>query len=125
MNGPWAYFTSEEVQGLQGNLPAMLDQARGIAGIPFIITSGYRTPDQEAALKGGVSQSAHCLGLAVDLACSDDHSLQLMLKGLLAAGFARIGIYHDGKFQPTHLHADIGPAPQFAQQTIWILPEKN
>lgn len=119
------YFTDEEVAGLKDNLPAMLDLARGVAGTPFVITSGLRTAAQESALKGGVRDSTHILGLAVDLECVGDNALFLMMRGLLAAGFRRVGLYHDAKFQVRHIHADIGPSPDFPQDCIWLKLEQN
>ena len=123
--GNFKFFTDDELKGLQGNLPAMLDVARGIAGTPFVISSGYRTPEQEAALKGGVRNSTHSLGLAVDLVCSDDNQLFLMMKGLFAAGFRRMGVYHDDKMQVHHIHADIGQMPDFPQDCVWLKLEQN
>jgi uncharacterized protein YcbK (DUF882 family) len=119
------YFSDAEVAGLEGNLPAMLDVARGIAGIPFVITSGKRTPEQETVLKGGVRDSTHILGLAVDLECKGDNALFLMAKGLLASGFRRLGFYHDKNFQVHHIHVDIGSAPDFPQDCIWLKLEQN
>lgn len=119
------YFTNEELTGLKDNLPAMLDAARGAAGIPFKITSGFRTPEQEAALQGGVHDSTHSLGLAVDLECAGDNTLFLMLRGLFSAGFRRIGIYHDSQFQVHHIHADIGQQPDYPQDCVWLKLEQN
>ena len=96
----YTYFSDAEVAGLDKELCAMLDVARGKANVPFIITCGFRTPAQNAALSESVSDSAHLTGHAVDLACSDDPTRYAMLQGLLAAGFTRIGIYS------AHLHAD-------------------
>lgn len=94
------FFTEDEVQGLDQELCAMLDLARGKAGVPFVITCGLRTPEQNAKLAESVSDSAHLTGHAVDLACADSPTRFAMLAGLLAAGFNRIGIYSK------HLHVD-------------------
>ena len=96
----WHYFKPEEVIGLDQELCAMLDRARGLAGVPFVITSGLRTPDQNAALPDAVYDSAHLTGNAVDLACPDSATRYAMLRGLILAGFERIGIYS------AHLHVD-------------------
>ncbi len=96
----WNNFTDEEAQGLDLELMAMLDMARGKSGVPFIITCGIRTPEQNAALANSVSDSAHLTGHAVDLACEDSGQRFKMLSALLDAGFTRIGIYQK------HLHAD-------------------
>ena len=69
----------------------MLDKAREIAGVPFIITSGYRT-ETHNALVGGVDSSAHTRGFAADIACRDSKSRYSIVNSLQSAGFNRIGI---------------------------------
>jgi zinc D-Ala-D-Ala carboxypeptidase len=96
----YKYFQPSEVVGLDQGLCVLLDQARGLAGVPFVITSGLRTEAQNEALTEAVKDSAHLTGNAVDLACSDDPSRFAMLKALLQVGFIRIGIY------AAHIHVD-------------------
>lgn len=95
------YFKDSEIVGLITPLPAMLDLARGIAGIPFIITSGLRTKAENDALPGAVQNSAHLTGEAVDLAYTTSTQRLLILKGLYAAGFNRIGL------GVNYIHCDI------------------
>lgn len=94
------YFTDAETYKLDQRLIDKLDRARGLAGIPFVITSGYRTPDENAT-DGGVSDSAHLVGLAADLRCQDGQSRYKMVAALLDAGFFRIGV------ETKHIHVDI------------------
>lgn len=96
----YRYFSDDEVAGLDQELIMMLDMARGKAGVPFAITCGFRTPEENAALVGSVQDSAHLTGHAVDIACSDSITRFAMVSGLIAAGFTRIGIYS------AHIHAD-------------------
>lgn len=119
------YFNDEEVAKwqLDPELWAMLDMARDKAGVPFIITSGRRTIEQETALKGGVRDSAHINGLGVDIATGDDNRLCLILSGLFITGFRRIGIYHDAQFVPHHIHADIDKT--LPPNVCWLLLEQN
>lgn len=70
--------------GVSPTLMAIADTARGIAGTPFVITSGLRTVEQNT-IAGGVPNSAHLKGLALDIACSDTNR-QAILKGLLTCG---------------------------------------
>jgi zinc D-Ala-D-Ala carboxypeptidase len=98
--GKYAFFTDQEVQGLDDALCQMLSVARGKANVPFVITCGLRTASQNASLAESVSDSAHLTGHAVDLACNDSPTRFSMLQGLLAAGFNRIGVYS------AHLHVD-------------------
>ena len=98
--GQYQFFTDDELKGLDPNLCNMLSIARGKANVPFVITCGLRTPEQNAALCESVSDSAHLTGHGVDFACADSPTRFAMLKGLLDAGFTRIGVYS------AHLHAD-------------------
>lgn len=108
------YFKPEEIEGLDPELVAKLDTARHVAGIPFVITSGRRTVDENEKATG-IDRSAHIKGLAVDLRLEDkpeSYSRYLLVNALLSAGFKRIGIYDH------HIHVDIDntlPTPR-----IWI-----
>ena len=95
----WHYFTDDEVVNLDTELVAKLDLARGEAGFPFIITSGFRTAADNSDC-GGVHDSAHLRGHAVDLHCGDSSQRLAMIRALLAVGFVRLGIYDD------HIHVD-------------------
>lgn len=81
-------------------LLSMLDVARSIAGVSFVINSDFRTPAENKAA-GGKPHSAHLKGLAVDIACNGSRNRYRILKGLYRAKFSRIGL---GK---TFIHADI------------------
>lgn len=125
----WTYFKDEEVKGLDSELVSKLETARKVAGLPFIITSGLRTADQNSVLKGAVPDSSHLSGLAVDLHVEDHNSYCLMLKGLYAAGFRRFGHYFElnqtdpDDFVPRHLHVDIDMSKP--QDCAWCKREKN
>ena len=97
--------------GLNANLLAMLDNARMMSGIPFIITSGVRT-EEENEEAGGVADSSHLTGLACDIACENDEQAFCIIYGACGAGFKRIG---RGK---GHIHLDIDPAK--AQKVFFI-----
>lgn len=97
----WEHFTTEEVEGLQTGLVDMLDEARELAEIPFIITSGYRTPERNDALPDSAKNSAHLYGLAVDLMSFSSVARFRIVKSLLEVGFNRIGIYEK------HIHVDV------------------
>jgi uncharacterized protein YcbK (DUF882 family) len=77
----------------------LLDDARHRAGIPFLITSGYRCPTYNISV-GGKPSSAHLKGLAADIATPTSRSRYKILWGLLTAGFDRIGI------GPDFIHVD-------------------
>lgn len=94
------FFSDIEVEGLDPELVSKLDTARRVAGIPFVITSGKRSCAANTAALG-VEGSSHLSGLAVDLRVTSGSDRFLIVKGLLAAGFDRIGAYDK------HVHADL------------------
>lgn len=105
------HFSDKEVEGLKQVLVNALDAAREFSDIPFVITSGYRNPDQNQAA-GGVKGSAHEQGLAVDLRHGGDPIVASRIAyGLARAGFIRCGFYDK------HIHADLDPTkPQVTWQ---------
>ena len=112
------YFTDQEIAGLQGNLPAMLDMARGIAGVPFRLTATVATD-------GHSPNSAHYKGLAVDIGLGHlaegperDSNRHAILRGCFAAGFKRIEVC------PLHVHVDVGELPDYYQPLCWIGEDK-
>lgn len=88
-----------------------LQDARTIAGIPFVITSGYRCPEHNKRV-GGTSNSSHMEGVAADIAVKDNHSRMLMIKSLLDAGFMRLGI------GTNYIHADMDTEKM--QALVWV-----
>lgn len=85
-----------------------LDWARHYAGVPFAITDDYRLPDNDM----GVKLSAHKEGKAVDLKVSNSHQRYAILRGLILAGFTRVGMYD------RHIHAD--RSTKLPQEVVWI-----
>lgn len=119
----WNYFKDAEVVGLDNELVAKLDQARHLAGVPFIITDGKRDGAGKQD-RNAVNNSAHLAGLAVDLRCRDSRTLAKMLAALYTVGFNRVGIYHkkiDGKSKPTHIHVDVDKTKD--QEVTWLTEE--
>lgn len=86
------------------NFVRKLDEAREIAGIPFKVNSGYRTPFHNTMV-GGVESSSHmnipCC--AVDIKAEDSRTRFLIISAAIQVGINRIGI---GK-NFIHLDADI------------------
>lgn len=139
-NWKWFDLTKEPIlQGVDPEVISLLDIARQKTieldpngkGTPFIVTSGRRTPDENAALADSAKRSAHIprppseYATAVDLRCIDWRSAALMVFGLVLAGFRRIGIYYkyDGSTKiPTHIHGDM--ASDLPQPALWITEEK-
>ncbi len=83
-------------------LTALLDAARHEAGLSMQLTSAFRCPAHNRAV-GGVPDSAHTKGLAVDIRCIDSHSRFVLIRALLDVGFRRI------EAAPTWIHVDLDP----------------
>ncbi len=107
----YKYFTDNEVVGLKPELISMIDKARGIAGVPFKINSGFRTPEQNKKA-GGVKDSSHMSGKAVDIACTSDSNRHKIVTALLTVGFNRVGI------AKTFIHADCDSTK--SSNVIWL-----
>lgn len=90
------------LNNMQGGVLHKLDDARDIAGIPFIVNSGSRCVAHNKA-EGGKSNSAHLKGWAVDIAADNSRARYKIVMALLTVGFRRIGIAK--KF----IHADMDP----------------
>ena len=95
---------------------SMLDEARDCAGVPFVITSGFRTVSHNKKLiKEGYNasrNSSHLLGLAADIYCTDSRSRFIILDALQEVGFTRIGV------APNFLHVDLDINKP--QHRIWV-----
>lgn len=108
--GKWQHFTDDEVKGLLADVVFKLDRARDLFGAPIVITCGYRTPEHNAEI-GGVKDSAHTKGMAVDIKAPADPFMREKLAWAFgAAGFRRV------ESAPKHFHVDIDsdkPTPCF------------
>ena len=89
-----------------------LDTARGIAGIPFKINSGYRTAHHNDTVLGARVGSSHKKGLAVDIAYKGSRERYLIINALMIVGVNRFGI---GK---TFIHADVDKNKD--EEVIWL-----
>ena len=112
-------FDSPDAKGsgenMQDSTLQMLDKARALAGIPFVINSGFRTQSHNEAV-GGVADSAHARGYAVDIRCRDRANFETVVLALIVAGFKRIGTHHN------YVHADNDPDQKVA---TWLYDRSN
>jgi len=102
------YFKKEEftckcgcgLNNIDENFVFCLDEARDVAGIPFKINSACRCESHNKKI-GGVKDSAHVKGIAVDISARDDKSRFIIVSALLAMGFKRVLLYD------TFIHVDM------------------
>jgi len=87
-----------------------LDMARHNAHVPFIITSGYRCQKHNKEI-GGVPNSAHTKGYAVDIKTPNSPYRFVVLESLMEQGFNRFGIGKD------FIHVDMDP--EKPKDVIW------
>ena len=119
------YFTLEEFScptlpnsgvNMDSDFLQKLDNARQIAGIPFKINSGYRTQEHHNSIYKKLgkepTKSAHLIGKAADIHCTDSKSRFVIISALLDAGISRVGI------SSTFIHCDIAEKGK-TQNVIW------
>ena len=99
------------LQNMQQSLMDKLDEARELAGIPFVINCAYRSVKWDKS-KGRSGNSAHITGHAVDIRCNTDKNRFKIIEALIKVGFKRIGV------AKTFIHAD--NSPTLSQQVTWM-----
>ena len=113
------YFTDEEfkraspacfLSDMSCQFMKFLDEAREKAGIPFVISSAYRTVEHELQ-RGRPGTSSHCKGIAVDIKCWSSVNRLKIVKALIECGAVRIGIH------PKFIHVDLDYTKP---QCIWL-----
>ena len=113
------YFKSEEFDSpdkvrsgelMDLTFVRMLNMIRTFANIPFIVSSGYRTQEENIRV-GGSSNSAHLRGRAVDIAAESSTVKYQILKASLLFFIPRLGIYEK------HIHIDIDLS--LPQPVVW------
>jgi len=88
-----------------------LDFARGIAKIPFIITSAHRCSAHNVKV-GGVGSSSHLHGFAADISCPMPTDRWIIEDALKTASITRIGHY------PWGIHCDVDVTKP--QNCMWV-----
>lgn len=107
----YKYFKDSEVIGLKPELVQMLDKLRDNCKFPFIITSGYRTPEHNSKLKDAVPNSSHTLGIAVDIKINTSEQRMKIVTEAIKLGIKRIGIGNG------YVHIDIDKSK--SQNVMW------
>jgi len=108
-------FDSPDIPGSGSSMDTdfleVLEAIREDAGIPFIITSGFRTEEYNIKV-GGVENSAHLRGKAADIRAGNARNKYIIVHFAIKHGITRIGI---GK---TFIHLDIDQV--LPNPAIWV-----
>lgn len=109
-----------DIEKMDPKLLLMLDRFREIYGKPLIITSAYRSEEQNAKTENASDKSQHIYGRAVDLYSpgSSVSDLPKMINAAQLAGFQRIGVYPH--WSTPGLHVD-----SYTPFTRWSLVYRN
>tara|TARA_R100001530_G_scaffold116213_1_gene83248 strand:- start:104 stop:493 length:390 start_codon:yes stop_codon:yes gene_type:complete len=103
-----------ETNKIDNDFIDMLDDAREISKIPYIITSGYRCTKHPLSKINPTS--SHIMGLAADIRCVNSEARAYIVAGLAQVGFNRIGLAGKDKGKFIHVDCDGGkPSPR-----IWL-----
>ena len=110
------YFTREEFDcqetgenEMSTEFLNMLDILREEANFPFVITSGYRSPNHSIEAKKAKA-GTHAQGIAADIRVNSGAERMVIIKAALALGFTGIGVAE------TFVHLDI----RKTTPVIWI-----
>ncbi len=92
------YFTVAEFNcqhtgenNMEPEFMEMVDELRDRCGFPFVITSGYRSPDHPIEL-GKQRPGTHAQGIAADIAVSSGLQRYTVVKNAIKLGFTGIGV---------------------------------
>ena len=77
-----------------------LNAVRHSAGVPMVITSGYRTEEHNKSIKGA-KKSSHLIGVAADISCTNSVDRLKIVEAALKHKVRRIGI------ADTFIHLDV------------------
>ena len=80
-----------ERYNMRGSFLRKLDYAREKAGLPFVVVSGCRCEEHNAA-EGGKEDSDHLRGYGADIKATSSFTRWRVVTSAIAAGIRRIGI---------------------------------
>lgn len=121
----WPNFTEAELRckgtGKILIVPEFLDKLqmmRGLCKFPFLITSGYRSPEYNAKVAKTGLTGPHTTGRAVDIAVYGSNALKL-IQTAITCGMTGIGVKQDGAMAGRFIHVDDLPNAA-GQPRPWI-----
>lgn len=102
-------------QKMDATFMAALDNAREIAGFPWRINSGYRSPAYNSRISTTGFRGPHTTGRAVDIAVSSSSERYRIIEACRAVGMSRFGVAR------TFVHVDdLTAADGFPENVIWL-----
>lgn len=123
------YFTYEEfnqkglpgsgLQFMDSDFLKYLDALRHKCGFPFVITSGYRSPEYNARVSSTGLKGAHTTGKAADIAVSRQNAYKLLEMAFQIECFTGIGIKQKGEDRFIHLDILTEEDGFSLRPTIW------
>jgi uncharacterized protein YcbK (DUF882 family) len=94
-----------------------LDTLRDKCGFPFIITSGYRSPEYNAQISSTGRNGPHTTGKAADIAVSHENAFILLQNAVSLDCFTGIGFNQKGNNR--FIHLDILTPEEAPRPRIW------
>lgn len=104
---PRNHLLPKETEKNLQNLIFKLNILREAYGRPMILTSGYRTPEEQKKINPSAPNSKHCLGLAVDVSDNDSVFMNWILKNLNLAKELDL-FFEDFRYTPNWCHIQVG-----------------
>ena len=101
---------------IESGLIKILERLREHLGKPVVVTSAYRCRVHNKRV-GGVPNSAHVRGYAVDIKCTNSLERQRILEFLLGRGVKRIGIHL------RFIHFDLDP--EKPSPRVWLYGKRR
>jgi zinc D-Ala-D-Ala carboxypeptidase len=121
MTGRYKYFKTEDFDCQETGENQMkpifihkLDTLREACGFPFIVTSGYRSPNHSIEKKKTKEKvGTHAQGIASDIRYKGGTQLHTIVQEAMALGFTGIGIHR------SFVHVDIRELGDSGHPIMW------
>ena len=120
----WEFFSVQELKckGTDGinmdeQFMKKLEALRKELNQPMIVTSGYRHAAYNQVV-GGVRNSPHIYGKAVDIACHGKKAYNIIRLGMKYS-FTGIGVKQHGPHEKRFIHLDTMPNDDHPRPYIW------
>ena len=120
----WEFFSVQELKckgtdeiDMDEQFMKKLEALRKELNQPMIVTSGYRHAAYNQVV-GGVRNSPHIYGKAVDIACHGKKAYNIIRLGMKYS-FTGIGVKQHGPHEKRFIHLDTMPNDDHPRPYIW------